>query len=69
MQVVQSRDILFLFQIPVIADLPVGDNLQDHLYVETFFSVDHPVSLTPATATSYKTTLHYGLNGGGNLMI
>lgn len=32
-------------QIPVLADLPVGENLQDHLQVPLFVELNSPVSL------------------------
>lgn len=39
------RDIfLFLFQIPVVADLPVGENFQDHCGPSLFFELDPSIS-------------------------
>ena len=36
-----------VLQIPVIADLPVGDNLQDHLMTLLRVLIDKPLSTSP----------------------
>lgn len=53
---VGPRDILETYNIPVIADLPVGQNLQNHLGINLFFVLDKIVNariLTWATAMDY----------------
>ena len=53
--------------IPVVADLPVGENLQDHQMVFLFSDINKPYSVTPAIATSLWTWVKYHLLGQGPL--
>ena len=54
-------------QVPVVADLPVGDNLQDHIHMEgMLFTITEPVSITPAKARSLRAQLQYMLTGAGS---
>lgn len=46
-------------QIPVVADLPVGDNLHDHLYFDYQVGVRDPVGVTPDQLTSFWAWLQY----------
>lgn len=50
----------FLFQIPVLADLPVGDNLQDHLMMYPYFyEIQEPLACTGDQAESLSELLKY----------
>ncbi|BFZ25271.1 hypothetical protein BsWGS_28310 [Bradybaena similaris] len=53
--------------IPVIADLPVGQNLQDHLFFEYSIALDEVVSATVEVQESWWTWLKLKLFGGGVL--
>ncbi len=57
---------LFFAQIPVIADLPVGDNLQDHVMSDglQFFS-PHYMSISAARAENFVSGWQYALFGTG----
>ncbi|GFW83973.1 alcohol dehydrogenase [Trichonephila clavipes] len=65
----------FLFDIngipiPVIADLPVGENLQDHVgSAGIHFVIDEPVSLIPNRILSLKNFLSFITMGKGPLTI
>ncbi|XP_070179795.1 glucose dehydrogenase [FAD, quinone]-like isoform X2 [Littorina saxatilis] len=48
-------------KIPVVADLPVGDNLHDHLFFDYQVAVKEPVGVTPSDLTSFWTWLQYTL--------
>ncbi|KAK7504904.1 hypothetical protein BaRGS_00003932 [Batillaria attramentaria] len=48
-------------KIPVVADLPVGDNLHDHVFFDYHVAVKEPVGVTPAELTSFWTWLQYKL--------
>nr|KAG5712314.1 hypothetical protein BaRGS_023893 [Batillaria attramentaria] len=48
-------------KIPVVADLPVGDNLHDHVYFDYQVGVKQPVAATPADLSSFWTWLEYTL--------
>ena len=39
------QDDLRKLGIPLVADLPVGSNLQDHIYPSVYFDIDKPVSI------------------------
>lgn len=54
-------------KIPVVADLPVGDNLQDHVYGDgiEFFTPYPGVALSVANAHSLASTWSYSLFGTG----
>lgn len=57
---------LYKFGIPVIADLPVGENLQDHIYPGGLhFIVDKKISLIQRRAISPLTITRYLLEGSG----
>ncbi|XP_060604007.1 glucose dehydrogenase [FAD, quinone]-like [Ruditapes philippinarum] len=55
--------------INVVADLPVGDNLQDHLLLHTYASMTEDIGITPEKIQSWKTQLQYKLFGTGILSI
>lgn len=60
--------------IPVKADLPVGNNLQDHVmvpivYVAPNMAVDEQLSFTEAQAKSTTSLLRYILSGSGPLSV
>jgi hypothetical protein len=50
---------VILLQIPVIANLPVGDNLQDHVFIDYNVGVKDPVTTTPEDLDSFWTWLQY----------
>lgn len=51
------------FNIPVISDLPVGDNLQDHVGLGGLtFIINEPVTVTTARFANIPTFLEYILN-------
>ncbi len=55
-----------VFQIPIVADLPVGDNLQDHLMIYPFdYEVPEPIAITVERANSFYESTIYDLYGGG----
>lgn len=57
-------------QIPLVADLPVGRNLQDHIYPGgVHFTIDKPVSLTQKRIFTLKNLLKYFSKGSGKLAI
>ncbi|GFS12496.1 glucose dehydrogenase [acceptor] [Elysia marginata] len=51
--------------IPVVADLPVGENLQDHLFYEFSIGVNQTVSATEAVQESLWTRMQLNLFGSG----
>ncbi|CAL1542137.1 unnamed protein product [Lymnaea stagnalis] len=53
--------------IPVLADLPVGYNLQDHLFYEYPIGINETLSATKAIQESLWTRLQYKLFGSGVL--
>lgn len=55
--------------INVVADLPVGDNLQDHLLLHTYASMTEDIGITQEKIQSWKTQLQYKLFGTGILSI
>ncbi|XP_059159189.1 glucose dehydrogenase [FAD, quinone]-like isoform X3 [Physella acuta] len=54
-------------QIPVVADLPVGENLQDHLMFDLGVSINQSLTLSLDTLTSWWTMIEYYLFGTGPL--
>ena len=58
-----------VFQIPVVADLPVGENLIDHIFVDVPFLVDGPISISPEKITSWQASMEYEVFGTGNIII
>ena len=55
-----------LFQIPVVADLPAGDNLHDHVFFDYHVGVKDSVAVTPAELTSFWTWLKYTMFKSGD---
>ncbi len=56
----------FFLQIPVVADLPVGDNLQDHVTSDGLqFFTPYYLSISPARAENFLSSWAYFLWGGG----
>ena len=52
--------------IPVVADLPVGDNMQDHVgFQGLVFQIDKPYSLVSANLTNAPSILNYLIRGRG----
>ncbi len=49
----------------MIADLPVGKNLKDHVFVDLPYTIDKPIALTPREFNSWSTALQYQLFGTG----
>ena len=55
-----------LLQIDVIADLPVGEHLQDHLKSDMgLYSLPGPDSLSPEKINSWSEWFKYALFGTG----
>ena len=53
-------------QIEVNADLPVGQNLDNHYWARfPSFILDKPITVTEQEAMSLKTTIQYKLFGSG----
>jgi len=63
---VGPRNHLQALKVPVVADLPVGDNLQDHVMADgvQYFS-DHYMSISAARAENFLTSWYYTLFGAG----
>ncbi|XP_053402715.1 glucose dehydrogenase [FAD, quinone]-like [Mercenaria mercenaria] len=53
--------------IPAVADLPVGDNLQDHQAYALYSKINRSIGLTPTLMTSFWTFIEYQLFGSGPL--
>lgn len=52
--------------IPVLQDLPVGDNMQDHVGMAGItFLVDKPVSIIPTRLNAGSSVMHYVINERG----
>ena len=50
----------------MVADLPVGDNLQDHVVADgAIFYTEHGVSVSPARAENFLSSWAYSIYGGG----
>lgn len=58
---VGPKEQLQKFKIPVVADLPVGENLHDHVFYDYQVGLKEPVAVTPAELTSFWTWLQYTL--------
>ncbi|XP_076442482.1 alcohol dehydrogenase [acceptor]-like [Babylonia areolata] len=58
---VGPKKVLDKIKIPVVADLPVGENLQDHLMFLYQVGVREPVSATPEQLNSFWTWLQHAL--------
>ncbi len=59
-----------LWQIPVLADLPVGENLLDHLFIDVDFTVEGDVSLTSRLIHhTWWTKLEHSIFGTGVLTL
>ncbi|KAK7504833.1 hypothetical protein BaRGS_00003861 [Batillaria attramentaria] len=54
-------------KIPVVADLPVGENLHDHPYYDFEVGVKQPLGVTPSELNSVWTWLQYKLFKTGHL--
>ncbi|KAK4337253.1 hypothetical protein RND71_043722 [Anisodus tanguticus] len=54
-------------KIPVIADLPVGNNLQDHIYPPVYFDIDKPVSIMQREVVNALSVQNYFVRGRGLL--
>ncbi|KAK3103538.1 hypothetical protein FSP39_019981 [Pinctada imbricata] len=52
-------------QIPVLADLPVGQNLQDHLFILLYFYPNVSLTITPEKADTFWNHLVYKTTGKG----
>ena len=59
------KDHLEKMKIDVNADLPVGDNLQDHLYLFMFTPISVDIGITQDKINSWSTYLRYKLFGSG----
>ena len=57
-----------ILQIPILADLPVGENLMDHITTDISFLVNDTISITPSEISSLKAYLEYELFGQGNVV-
>lgn len=55
-----------LSQIPVVSDVPVGENLQDHVMGSPIeFYTSYSVSITAVKADNFMTSLAYSFFGTG----
>ncbi|KAL4222215.1 hypothetical protein ACF0H5_018253 [Mactra antiquata] len=61
------RDHLKKLGLPVKADLPVGENLQDHGRIQLFTHIDQPISVKSDTWSMYWNGIMYKLFGTGVL--
>ena len=60
----------WILGIPVIADLPVGENLQDHYGTGALaFTVDQPVTLVQTRYENIPSVLKYAMFGSGPLTV
>lgn len=63
---VGPREHLRQLGIPLVADLPVGHNLQDHIYPGGIhFTINRPVSLTTRRIFTPSNMLKYFIKGRG----
>ncbi|XP_052804567.1 glucose dehydrogenase [FAD, quinone]-like [Mya arenaria] len=53
------------FNIPIQADLPVGQNLQDHQVVFLLTNINRPLSITQSVEDSIWNKLNYAIRGQG----
>lgn len=58
-------------QIPVVMDLPVGNNLQDHVMADgiEFYTPYSGISITAAKAENFLQSWSYSLFGGGKIFM
>ncbi|XP_059159184.1 choline dehydrogenase, mitochondrial-like [Physella acuta] len=54
-------------KIPVLADLPVGENLQDHMSFDVGVKINEPLSVDPASLGTPQVFQQYIVNGTGPL--
>ncbi|XP_052818046.1 glucose dehydrogenase [FAD, quinone]-like [Mya arenaria] len=66
---VGPKEHLEYLKIPVVADLPVGNNLDDHLMIFLFSKINQPYSITKKLKESWSTLIKYYLFGTGPLTI
>ncbi|RUS89409.1 hypothetical protein EGW08_002846 [Elysia chlorotica] len=66
---VGPREQLQNLHIPVKADLPVGHNLQDHIFIDLIASIEQPLSWTSADISSWWSILKYQFFGTGILAL
>lgn len=53
-------------QIPVVADLPVGENLQDHLWTDALgYTLKEPIGITEEKASTFWPFMDYFIFGTG----
>ncbi|KAK0052908.1 glucose dehydrogenase [FAD quinone] [Biomphalaria pfeifferi] len=64
---VGPRKHLESLKIPVVADLPVGENLQDHLWFDIGVKVKEPITATLEESSSWWSYLRYYFFGSGFL--
>jgi len=57
---------MLLFQIPVIADLPVGSNMEDHLLFLFRQKINQSYGINSDTMNNPLTKLQYNLLSTGN---
>lgn len=53
------------FQIDVVADLPVGENLQDHMMLPVALSINRSLTVGPQELFGFWSQLKYSLYKGG----
>ena len=54
------RDHLEQVGVPVVADVPVGDFLKDHVYMPLIqFTIDQPLAFLPENVNTLKNSLDY----------
>jgi choline dehydrogenase len=61
------KDQLDKFEIPVVKDLPVGANMQDHLFVGVLWEISKPLSLSKSTVQRLPNILNYLIHKRGPL--
>ncbi|XP_052774339.1 glucose dehydrogenase [FAD, quinone]-like [Mya arenaria] len=64
---VGPKEQLKSFNIPVQADLPVGQNLQDHQMLFLFTNINKPLSITQSVEDSTWNKINYAIRGQGPL--
>ncbi len=48
-----------------MANLPVGENLKDHMYVDMAYTIEKPIAITPDESNSWSASINYQLFGTG----
>ncbi len=61
--------ILIFSQIPVLANLPVGEHLKDHMYVDMPYTIEKPIAITPEESNSWSAAFTYQMFGTGKRKI